>query len=140
MSCAAQFIGTLLFNINTFDVLLPALTWFQQNLLIWLPNILGSVLFLLSGYSAFIETCHAHWGCRPRNLSWWVVFINFLGCMAFMISALFSFVPAKSPSFDAVTISVSFTLWGALCFFVGSLLMWPETALAELHQKSSSRP
>lgn len=128
LSCALQFVGTLLFNINTFDAMLPGLDWLQQDLQIWIPDFLGSILFLTSGYLAFIETCHAHWSWQPGSLSWWVTFINFLGCVAFMVSAVFAFVPPSTPVFDAATTSVVFTLIGAACFFVGSLLMLPETA------------
>ncbi|MGK7918267.1 MAG: hypothetical protein AB4038_22480 [Prochloraceae cyanobacterium] len=129
LSCALQFLGTLLFNINTFDAMLPGLNWLQQDLSVWAPDLLGSFLFLASGYLAFIETCHAHWAWKPASISWWVTFVNFLGCVAFMISAMFAFVPPRMPSFDALTISVTFTLIGALGFLIGSLLMLPETAM-----------
>ncbi len=128
LSCALQFVGTVLFNVNTFDAMLPNLGWLQQDLLIWTPNVLGSIMFLASGYLAFIETCHVHWAWKPASISWWVVFVNLLGCVGFMISALFAFVPPRLPSFDAVTISVTFTLIGAVGFLIGSLLMLPETA------------
>jgi len=129
LSCALQFAGTLLFNVNTFDAMLPGLNWLQQDLKIWVPNFAGSILFLASGHLAFAETCHAHWAWKPGSLSWWVTFINYLGCVAFMISAVFAFVPPWSPHFDVLTISVLFTLIGAACFLVGSLLMLPETAM-----------
>jgi hypothetical protein len=128
LSCALQFPGTVLFNANTFDAMLPGLTWLQQDLVIWAPNFVGSLLFLASGYLAFIETCHAHWAWKPTRISWWVTFVNLLGCGGFMISAVFAFVPPRLPSFDAVTVSVTFTLIGALGFLIGSLLMLPETA------------
>ena len=32
LSCAFQFVGTLLFNLNTFDAMLPGLDWLQQDL------------------------------------------------------------------------------------------------------------
>lgn len=128
LSCFLQFIGTILFNINTFDAMMPGLTWIQQDLRIWIPNVAGSVLFLASGYLAFAETCHAHFALRPDELSWWVTFVNLLGCVAFMISAVFAFVPSKPFTFDALTISVSFTLLGAVAFLAGSLLMMPESA------------
>ncbi len=131
LSCALQFAGTLLFNLNTFDAMLPGLTWLQQDLEIWVPNFAGSILFLASGYLAFIETCHAHWAWKPDSLSWWVTFVNFLGCIAFMISAVFAFVPPSAPKFDAATISVLFTFIGGVCFLAGSLLMLPETEMAK---------
>ena len=63
----------------------------------------GSVLFLAPGYLAFIETSHAYWAWQPKSLSGWVMFVNFLGCVAFMVSAVLAFVPPRSPSFDAAT-------------------------------------
>jgi hypothetical protein len=129
LSCALQFSGTLLFNANTFDSLIPGLDWLQQDLVIWIPDVAGSVLFLASGYLAFVETCHAHFAWRPADLSWWVALFNLLGCIAFMISAVFAFVPSHAPGFDAAAIAVLFTLIGAAGFLIGSLLMLPENAI-----------
>ncbi len=126
LSCALQFIGTILFNLNTFDAMIPSLNWFQRDVLIWVPNIGGSVFFLVSGYLAFIETCHASWAWAPKSLSWWVVFTNLLGCVGFMISALFAIILPGTPNSEAIAISVVFTLLGAIGFLVGSLLMLPE--------------
>jgi len=127
LSSALQFIGTILFNFNTFDAMMPSLNWFQQDLLIWAPNIVGSVLFLVSGYLAFGETCHAYWAWKPASISWWVVFTNLLGCVGFMISAVFAIVLPGGPTIEAAHISLLFTLCGALGFLLGSLLMLPET-------------
>jgi hypothetical protein len=127
---ALQFAGAILFNINTLDAMLPALGWLQQDLEIWAPDFVGSILFLASGYLAFIETCHAYWAWKPKNLSWLVTSINLLGCVGFMISAVFAFVLPGPPNVEVVTVSVAFTLLGAVGFFVGSLLMLPETAEA----------
>lgn len=128
LSCALQFAGTLLFNVNTFDAMQPGSGWLRQDVAIWIPDFAGSVLFFTSGYLALAETCHASWAWKPASLSWWVTFINLIGCVAFMISAVFAFVPPHRPSLDSATISVAFTLLGALAFLVGSLLMLPETA------------
>ncbi len=127
LSSALQFAGTVMFNINTFDAMIIGLDWLQQDLAIWAPDFVGSVLFLLSGYLAFVETCHAHWAWKPASMSWWVTFVNLFGCVAFMISAVFAFVPPWSPRIDAATVSVAFTLTGAVGFLIGSLLMLPET-------------
>ena len=123
-----QFLGTLLFNVNTFDAMVPGLDWLQQDLAIWVPDVVGSVFFLASGYLAFAETCHAYFAWKPARISWWVTFVNLFGCVAFMISAVFAFIPPESPRFDALTISVIFTFVGAVGFLIGSLLMLPETA------------
>ncbi|TWT61751.1 hypothetical protein Pan54_24880 [Rubinisphaera italica] len=126
LSSALQFIGTILFNFNTFDATLPSLDWFESNLLIWVPNIFGSILFLASGYLAFIEICHAYWAWNPKDVSWWVVFTNLLGCVGFMISAVFGIFLPGPANIDAATLSTTFTLLGAIGFFIGSLLMLPE--------------
>ena len=39
---------------------ITSLTWFEQELVVWAPNIVGSTLFLASGYLAFVETCHGY--------------------------------------------------------------------------------
>jgi hypothetical protein len=129
LSCALQFIGTLLFNVNTFDAMLPDLSWYKQDLAIWAPDLVGSVLFLISGYLAFIETCHRHWAWQPNSISWWVTFTNLLGCVGFMISALFSVVLPRLTSSAWVTVSLPFTLVGAFGFLIGLLLMLPEIVI-----------
>jgi hypothetical protein len=126
LSCALQFAGTLLFNLNTFDGMQPEMDWLQQDLKVWAPDLAGSVLFLASGYLAFAETCHRYWSWEPTSISWWVTFVNLMGCVAFMVSAVLAFVSPHSPG-PALS-SVAFTLIGAICFLTGSLLMLPETA------------
>lgn len=137
LSCALQFLGTLLFNGNTFNAMIPGLGRLQQDLAVWMPDFLGSILFLVSGYLAFAETCHTHWAWKPRSLSWWITFTNLLGCLAFMISAFFAFVPKEAFAFNAGLISAFFTFLGAFGFLAGSLLMLPEASHAALHGSSS---
>ncbi len=128
LSCALQFPGTVLFNFNTFDAMFPSLAWWQSELAVWLPNFVGSVLFLVSGYLAFLEVAHRWWAWRPKNLSWWVVLANLLGCVGFMISALFAIeLPGNEMAWMS-TVAVVFTLQGAICFWMGSVLMLPEAA------------
>lgn len=129
LSCALQFPGTVLFNINTFDGLDAHLTWIGQDGLVWIPNLLGSILFLASGYLAFLETCHAPWAWDLGSLSWWVTFINLLGCVGFMGSALTGLVLPASQGPIFPTASLLFTFLGALGFLIGSLLMLPETVV-----------
>lgn len=106
--------------------MVPEHSWIGQDLAIWTPDLLGSVLFLLSGYLAFIETCHAPWAWQPGSLSWWVTFANLLGCVGFMIAALSAFVSPLSDRPLSGSGSVAFTLIGALGFLIGSLLMLAE--------------
>jgi len=128
LSSVLQFAGTLLFNINTFDGMLPDLDWLQQDLKIWTPDMAGSMLFLVSGCLAFAEVGHTWWSWQPGSLSWWSNFSNLLGCIAFMISAVLAFAPPVAARPDYLNVSVTFTLLGALGFLIGSLLMMREAA------------
>jgi hypothetical protein len=132
-SCALQFAGTLLFNINTFDGMNPDMSWFEEDLTVWIPNLIGSVLFLASGYLAFAETCHKHFAWIPQSLSWWITSFNLLGCVGFMVSAVFAFVSPQADGFGNASAAIVFTLVGALGFFVGSLLMLPESMKGLAH-------
>lgn len=126
-SAFSQFTGALLFNMNTFNAFFN-LNWFAQDLLIWTPNIFGSVLFQVSGSLAILDTCKRWWCWDFESLNWWITAINFVGCAAFLISAILAFVvPSPGSDLHAV-LSTVFTLIGAVCFFVGSYLMWPEMA------------
>lgn len=120
-----QFIGTVMFNFNTFDAFFD-LGWAERELLVWTPNITGSVLFMISGSMAMFDYCRAPWCWKFRNPGWWMNFINFLGCVAFLISALLAFA-MPGPVSDLMAIwSTRFTLVGALCFFAGAHLMWRQ--------------
>lgn len=127
-SSALQFAGTILFNINTFDAMRPDMRWLRQDLEVWAPDLIGSVLFLAAGYLAYIETCHRHFAWVPESLSWWITSINLIGCIGFMVSAIYSFVSPAATGFGDASVAVSFTLIGAIGFLAGSLLMLPESA------------
>lgn len=131
LSCFLQFLGTLLFNMNTLCDTFSNLTHSQSELLVWLPNCVGSIFFLLSGYLAFIEICHKHWSWQVKDLSWWITFINLLGCISFLISALLAFLPHHSLQPINGNLSLLFTLIGAACFWLGAFLLLPENAVPE---------
>ncbi|MDU9005985.1 hypothetical protein QO231_19305 [Sedimentitalea todarodis] len=131
LSTITQFLGTVAFNFNTFDAIYPATGWYQQDLTIWLPGMLGSVLFLVSGYLAFMETSHAYWSWKPHDLDWRIVFINLLGCIFFMTAGILAVVP-KGPEPGWIVDLANIHLWfGALCFLLGALLMMRESRQVE---------
>jgi len=127
LSCMLQFIGTLMFNLSTFEAMDTSMTWVKQDILSWTPDLVGSILFLLSGYLAFIETCHAHFAFHPKDISWWITLSNLFGCLGFIISSGFGVVLPESHIF-ILDLSYLFTLIGASGFFLGSALMLPEAA------------
>mgnify|MGYP000125202499 CR=1 FL=1 len=134
MSAFSQFVGTLMFNINTFDAFFE-LQWFAEGLLVWTPNIIGSLLFQLSGSLALYESSGRWWslpvirryqGLRGQDIKGWINSINFIGCVAFLVSALLALFAGFLVAGWAASGSVIFTLLGAGCFFLSALLMWPE--------------
>ncbi len=126
LSCILQFAGTLLFNINTFDGMRTDLSWVAADLLVWVPDLIGSLFFLSSGYLAFVEVCHRHLAWLPGSLNWWITLLNLAGCVAFMIAAVYSFTPSAGDVITNTNIAIAFTLAGALGFLSGSLLMLAE--------------
>lgn len=126
LGCALQFVGTLMFNINTYDAMLPQLSWQQQNLAIWAPDMVGSALFLASAFLAYAECWRSPGPWQPRKLAWWICIINLLGCIAFMLSAVLVFMPEAGQAAGALSMSLLATVMGAAAFLTGGLLMLPE--------------
>lgn len=127
LSAALQFVGTLLFNLNTYAGALAGLEPQMEMYWVWLPNFVGSVFFLLSGILAYMEAVPQWLRLEPRSLTWWVVAINLLGCTGFMISAFASYVPPGAQAWLA-TLATATTFQGALCFLLGALLSLAESA------------
>ena len=128
LSAFIQFIGTLLFNVNTLDALLPDLDWLLQDLLIWTPDIIGSICFLVASWLALLEFCHGYWCWQPHNLSWRIVTLNLLGSIAFMVSAVFAVTLPGEASLAGLWIVNLSTCIGAVCFLIGAYLLLPEMA------------
>lgn len=125
-SALSQFLGTLMFNVNTFDAFFD-FGWIEQDLLVWTPNIVGSILFQISGSLAMKDICKKILCWDVQSTEWWICSINFAGCVAFLMSAVLSFVtPAPMPPIFAVWATL-LTLLGASCFFISAFLMWRET-------------
>ena len=134
-----QWVGTLLFNLNTGDALLTGLDWVQEDILIWVPNMVGSICFLTASYLALIEISHGWWSFEPRQVAWWVVIINLAGSIAFQASALYGFSPPPPEAGWAWDANL-WTLIGALCFFSASYLMVPELFDADATAPSKAVP
>ncbi|MFN2173241.1 MAG: hypothetical protein ACK2UF_17595 [Candidatus Promineifilaceae bacterium] len=125
-----QFLGTLAFNVTTATAFI-SVQWLGYDLLVWVPDYVGSILFLISGFAGVFEFCHRLFCWQFKSLTWWIVWINFLGCIAFMISAFMAFVRPNPILNNLATWATIFTLVGAICFFVGAYLMWPEMGAEE---------
>ena len=125
LASAVQLVGTILFNIDTADALITGLGWEGEDVLVWTPDMLGSVCFLVASQAALMEVSHHYWSWQPRSLWWWIAAINMLGSVLFMVSAVASFVePGIVVAFPWLANFGTFA--GAVCFFIGAYLLIPE--------------
>lgn len=128
LSALVLFVGTLVFAINLIDSFLGDLTPAQVDRLVWSPDMVGCALFLVSGHFAMVAISGTWLPCwRPHRLDWWIVAVNQLGSILFMVSAVASFVRAEG---DLISIEIANwgTLTGALCFAVAGVLQEFERA------------
>ncbi|MEW2555169.1 hypothetical protein AB0957_25995 [Streptomyces zhihengii] len=126
LSAFVLFAGTLVFAVDLLDSFLQGLTVHQVNRLIWAPDVIGCLLFLISGHLAFAEICHGRPCVRRRDLGWWIVAVNQLGSVLFMVSALAAYTRPATGSPVNADIANWGTLAGALCFLVGGVLQHGE--------------
>ncbi len=122
----SQFIGTLLFNFNTFDAFYAGLSALQEDVFIWVPNMLGSILFLTASFFAWLEVYHDKQIKAFSSVTWWIIWINILGSIFFQLSAILSYAYLDSGKLIDGTRSLEYTLYGAVCFFVGAYLLIVE--------------
>jgi hypothetical protein len=125
LAAAVLFAGTIVFGINLVDSLLGTLTPTQEDRLVWNPDIIGCLLFLIAGFIAMIDISGTWWRIRGENLGWWIVFVNQVGSVLFMVSGVASFVRADGDMI-AVGIANWGTLTGALCFAVAGVMQFYE--------------
>src|SRR3954452_1182817 len=92
--CAAvtQFPGTLFFNISTFAALSHNATVQEVDRHVWRPDIFGSTLFLVASGLAILALGRGLFGWQPASLDWWIAWVNMLGSILFMWSAIASHV------------------------------------------------
>ncbi len=119
-SAAVQLAGTIMFNLNTFAALDKRLDTRSLDFLVWLPNALGSVFFLICSAMA----CVAVRGAAPRTKR--IATLNMLGSVAFGVSAVTAFVQHSTQEALNQTVSSWGTLIGALCFAAAAWLLIPR--------------
>lgn len=116
LSAFVLFAGTLAFAVSLIDAFLTGLEQQQVDRLIWTPEMVGCVLFLISGHIAIIEVCHGRFRFLPHALAWWIVTVNQLGSWLFLLSGLAAFVrPATGTVINVAVINWG-TALGAACF------------------------
>ena len=124
LSAAAQFAGTVLFNIST-GAALWAHAVKPERRLVWAPDVTGSLAFLISGVLGVVAVTAVVGLFELKSRDWQAEWINLLGCVAFGVSALGAFVTGSGVTVDALLANVG-TFIGALCFLVAALLVLPR--------------
>jgi hypothetical protein len=125
-SAAIQFLGTLLFNVSTFLAMQDGLSTHQENRLVWAPDLFGSAAFLVSGALAYRVAARARRSHARRDRDWTMAAVNLAGCILFGVSAIASYVvPSTGSTLDLAAANFT-TALGALCFFIGALLLLPR--------------
>jgi hypothetical protein len=136
MAAAVQLVGTVLFNFNTGDSMLAGLSAEETNVLVWAPDVVGCVCFLVASLLAYVEYGHGRLALAPRNVSWWIVSVNLLGSAFFMASASLTFAGRAPSSAESLWSADLYTLLGAICFLSTSYLLLPELAQAQSGDES----
>jgi hypothetical protein len=122
---AVQLVGTLFFNVNTFNAMQDGLSTQEMNRLVWAPDFFGSIAFLIASHLAWLLVCGRWWAVRRDDGDWWAAGLNYTGSIFFMLSAIGAFTLPTSGNMVNITLVNAGTFLGAVCFFVGAYLLLP---------------
>ena len=123
-AAAIQLIGTVAFNVSTFTAT-RELTTGQEEVLVWVPDMVGAACFLVASALVIMETHDRILGMLFRSLESRIAAINMLGSIAFGISALAAFVIPATGELVNVDLVNSTTVIGGVLFFIGAALLIP---------------
>lgn len=116
-----QSAGTLFFNASTFRAMDTALSSADYDRLVWRPDALGSICFLVSGAIAYRASARRGWLPLRGHHGWWEPAVNLLGCVFFGISAVAGYVvPSEGSMLDLAAANWN-TSAGAACFLACAL-------------------
>jgi hypothetical protein len=119
-----QLVGTVYFNVTTFTAFLDVPPD-MANRVIWRPDAIGSICFLIASAIAFAEAGHRWWSWRPGQRDWDITALNMWGSVFFGFSALGAYITSSGDLLNAAWANGG-TFLGAVCFLVASVLMMPE--------------
>jgi hypothetical protein len=126
-SATVQLVGTLYFNATTFRALQSGLDANEYDRLVWTPDALGSICFLVASYLACVEISGPT--ARPlRTRDSLIATVNLVGSVFFGIAAVASFVVPSTGSTVDLAAANLFTALGGVCFFVGAVLLRPASS------------
>jgi hypothetical protein len=124
---AIQLVGTLEFNVTTLRAALDAAgPGSATTQMVWRPDAIGSVLFLVSSAIAVAPEVRRRRHGHARDRSWAIAALNMLGSLFFGLSAIGAYISPTTGDLISMRWSNGGTLLGALCFLAGALLLLPR--------------
>ena len=102
--------------------LIGDLTTAQIHRLVWSPEVVGCVLFLVSGQLALVQLRRERGQGRSTDLGWWIAVVNQAGSVLFMAAAIAAFVRPTTGDELAVGIANWSTFAGAACFAAAGVM------------------
>ena len=87
-----------------------------DELLVWRPDALGSVCFLVASWLAFAEAGHGWLSWRPHDLGWTIAALNLGGSIFFGLSAIGAYVVPSTGELLSATLANGGTFLGAIGF------------------------
>jgi hypothetical protein len=115
-AAAIQSAGTLFFNVTTYQALHTSLSNANYNRLVWRPDALGSICFLISGAIAYRASARHGWLPARGHRGWWEPAVNLLGCIFFGISAIAGYLVPSTGNLLSLAWANWNTALGAACF------------------------
>jgi hypothetical protein len=138
LASVIQLIGTIFFNFSTFYALNFAMTTQDINHLVWGPDALGSICFLVASGLVWLEVGHSLISWEIGNISWRIALLNLVGSVAFGVSAVSAFtIPMTGQPLNIILVNLG-TAFGAMCFLLGAILLLPERTSPDVVLKNSS--
>jgi hypothetical protein len=125
---AVQFVGTIFFNITTFAATRADLDLDQQKRLIWAPDVVGSICFLVASWLAYAEVNRGILPRSDRSFGWRIAALNLFGSIAFGVAAVASRYLRTTGEIANIRLVNLGTFLGAVGFFLGALLLPVESA------------
>jgi hypothetical protein len=141
-AAVVQSAGTLFFNVTTYQALHTSLSNPNYNRLVWRPDALGSICFLISGVIAYRASARHGWLPARGHPGWWEPATNLLGCIFFGISAIAGYLVPSTGSLLNLAAANLNTALGAACFLtcaLATLLTGPHPQVAAAASPAPTR-
>jgi hypothetical protein len=140
LAAATQFPGTVFFNISTLAALTHNASAAEEDRYVWRPDLFGSTLFLVASALGILAVSARFFSLRMGSVPWRIAWLNMVGSVLFMASALASYVVPSTDELVSTRVAVAGTLLGAVCFLAGAALMFPAWRQALLRTQPRQAP